>query len=66
MQRLVVNKINCDNINIIITAVNVSPKRLSRNKNKIDEQIVTIVGYDVEYDDGTGEEYVEPERIKDR
>lgn len=48
------------------TAVNVSPKRLSRKKNKIDQQIVTIVAYDVEYDDGTGEEYVKPERIKDR
>jgi hypothetical protein len=48
------------------TVVNVSPKRLSRNKNKTDQQIVTIVGYDVEYDDGTGEEFVEPERIKDR
>ena len=48
------------------TTVNVSPKRLSRQKNKVHQQIVTIVGYDVEYDDGTGEEHVDPKRIKDR
>jgi hypothetical protein len=48
------------------TTVNVSPKRLSRRKNKVHQQVVTIVGYDVEYDDGTGEEHVDPKRIKDR
>lgn len=48
------------------TIINVSPKRLSRSKNKTQQQIVSIVGYDVEYDDGTGEEHVDPKRIKDR